>query len=90
MDIIWYDETVGVKWPSAKYFSTVQIKGLTPAGYLTKIREQISLQKPVLVHMIGYRPTDEHWTVAYEYSGGGTSTNQILVLDSVHNDLLYI
>lgn len=77
-----YDESMGVKWANAKYFSTVQITGLTQAGYLTKIREQISLQKPVLVHMVG---SSQHWTVAYEYSGAGTSTDQILVLDSVHH-----
>lgn len=46
---------------------------------------KIGLQKPVLVHIVGSRPTDEHWVVAYEYSGAGTSTDQILVLDSVHN-----
>lgn len=78
-----YTESNGVSWAAAKYFSTSQITGLTQTEYLTKIREQISLQKPVLVHVIG--SLSEHWVVAYEYSGAGTTTDQILVLDSVHN-----
>ncbi len=80
-----YTEANGVIWANTKHISTTLISGLTQTGYLNKIREQIGLQKPVLVHMIGSKPADEHWVVAYEYSGAGTSTNQILVLDSVHN-----
>lgn len=48
------------------------------AGHLRTIRSEISSGRPVLVYMQG---TYQHWVVAYGYTGAGTSTSEIKVLD---------
>lgn len=48
------------------------------AGHLKTIRSEISSGRPVLVYMQG---TYQHWVVAYGYTGAGTSTSEIKVLD---------
>ena len=51
---------------------------LSQSGHLATICSEISNGRPVLVFMQGRWP---HWVVAYGFTGSGTSTSEIKVLD---------
>ncbi len=75
-----YNETSGVTWSNVKYADVTTLTTCTSESqYLAIIREQIDLNRPVLVYCTG---GSVHWVVAYGYEDGGDSKHKILVLDS--------
>lgn len=79
-----YNTSSGVDWTKVKYANCTLSTQNSQAAYLTKIREQVSLKKPVLVHVA--RGKYEHWIVAYGYTDEGNTTSKILVLDPYNED----